>query len=174
MRWLVALAAIAAAGCQQAPADGGGVGGPGGRVVDRAGLLAPQTETRLVARLAMLEQATSDQLVVMTLPSLDGRPIEEVALRIARREGYGQKGKDNGALLLVAPNEQKVRLETGRGLAGVVTDGEAGAILRTMAASFKRGAMEDGIVDGVARIEHELREDPTRPALLRKDEPWPA
>ncbi len=144
------------------------------RVDDQAGLLSPAAETRIAAELAQLEQRTSDQVAVKTVATLDGETIEQVALATARSAGLGHKGKDNGVLLLVAPHEKKVRIETGRGITGVLTDAEAGAIVREMVGAFRSGQFENGIEDGVRSIGRELREDPVRPALLRKDAPWPA
>ena len=144
------------------------------RVDDQADLLSPAAENRIAARLAQLEQRTSDQVVVKTVATLDGDTTEQVALATARSAALGHKGKDNGVLLLVAPHEKKVRIETGRGIAGVLTDAEAGAIVREMVGAFRSGQFENGIESGVRSIGRELREDPTRPALLRKDAPWPA
>jgi uncharacterized protein len=144
------------------------------RVDDQAGLLSPAAETRIAAELAQLEQRTSDQVAVKTVATLAGRSIEQVALDTARSAALGHKGKDNGVLLLVAPHEKKVRIETGRGIAGVLTDSEAGSIVRDMVGAFRSGQFENGIEDGVRSIGRELREDPGRPALLRKAEPWPA
>jgi len=121
-----------------------------------------------------LEKRTTDQVAVKTLKSLNGKTIEEVALQTARSAGLGIRGKDNGVLLLVAPNERKVRIETGRGIAGVLTDAEAGVIVRQLVDHFREKRMEEGIEAGVKAIDRELSADPTRPALLRKDEPWPA
>ena len=144
------------------------------RVDDQAGLLSPAAETRIAAELAQLEQRTTDQVAVKTVATLDGETIEQVALAAARSAALGHKGKDNGVLLLVAPHEKKVRIETGRGIAGVLTDAEAGAIVREMVGAFRSGQFENGIEGGVRSIGRELREDPVRPALLRKDQPWPA
>ena len=144
------------------------------RVDDQAGLLSPAAENRIAAELAQLEQRTSDQVAVKTVATLDGETIEQVALAAARSAALGHKGKDNGVLLLVAPHEKKVRIETGRGIAGVLTDAEAGAIVREMVGAFRSGQFENGIESGVRSIGRELRGDPVRPALLRKDAPWPA
>jgi len=144
------------------------------RVDDEANLLSATVEQRIEVELAELERHTTDQVAVRTVTSLDGRPIEDVALVTARSAGLGIKGKDNGVLLLVAPQEKKVRIETGRGIAGVLTDAEAGAIVREMIGAFRSGQFENGIESGVRSIGRELREDPMRPALLPKDEPWPA
>ena len=144
------------------------------RVDDQAGLLSPAAENRIATELAQLEQRTSDQVAVKTVPNLGGQTIEQVALATARSAALGHKGKDNGVLLLVAPHEKKVRIETGRGIAGVLTDAEAGVIVREMVGAFRSGQFENGIESGVRSIGRELREDPARPALLRKDAPWPA
>lgn len=144
------------------------------RVDDRAELLSPAVEAQISSKLQDLEKRTSDQVQVMTVASMDGKPIEQFALETARSEGLGVNGKDNGVLLLVAPHERKVRIETGRGIAGVLTDSEAAAIIRTMIPQFRAGQMQQAIETGVPEIDRELRENPKRPVLLRKDEPWPA
>ena len=97
-----------------------------GRVVDQAGILNSAQESRLTAKLKDLEDKTSIQLVVVTLPSLRGSPIEEWGLTLGRSWGIGQKGKDNGALLIVAPNDRELRIEVGYGLEGTLTDATAG------------------------------------------------
>ena len=144
------------------------------RVDDRADLLTPAAETRIAAELAELERRTTDQVQVITVPSLGGRTIEEVSLETARAESLGVRGRDNGVLLLVAPNERQIRIETGRGIAGVLTDGEAAGIIRNVLPDFRTGMMEHGIESAVNAIEKELSAEPKRPALLRKDEPWHA
>src|SRR5215469_7299936 len=93
-----------------------------GRVVDQAGILAPSTRDGLTEMLAQFEQATGQQVVVVTLRSLQGFPIEDFGYQLGRRWGIGQKGKNTGALLIVAPNERKVRIEVGYGLEGTLTD----------------------------------------------------
>src|SRR5829696_6188717 len=93
-----------------------------GRVVDAADLLKPEERAALEAKLKSHEDRTSDQVVVATLRSLEGFEIEDYANRLFRHWQLGQKGKDNGALLLVAPQERKVRIEVGYGLEGALTD----------------------------------------------------
>jgi uncharacterized protein len=144
------------------------------RVQDQAGILPAAEEIELARKSEALEKATTDQLMIITVPSLEGRTIEEVSLATDRSARLGVLGKDNGVLLLVAPRERKVRIETGRGIAGVLTDAEAASIVRAMIARFRVGQMPAGIEIGVNQIDRELRENPDRPALLRKDEPWPA
>src|SRR5206468_8352954 len=93
-----------------------------GRVVDQAHLLSPEQVQDLTSKSAALEAQTGRQLVVATVSSLEGYPVEDYGYRLGRAWGIGQKGKDNGAILLVAPNEHKVRIEVGYGLTPFMTD----------------------------------------------------
>ena len=124
-----------------------------GRVVDQAGILNSAEESRLTAKLKDLEDRTSIQLVVVTLSSLRGSPIEDWGLALGRSWGIGQKGKDNGALLIVAPNDRELRIEVGYGLEGTLPDATANAIIRNVIVPrFKNGNMAGGISDGVDAI----------------------
>lgn len=121
-----------------------------GRVVDLAGLLDAATEAQLSADLAALEEKSTDQIVVVTLPSLQGYAIEDFGYQLGRHWGIGQKGKDNGALLIVAPNERKVRIEVGHGLEQHLTDAMSRLIIENAILSrFRRGDFQGGIVAGV-------------------------
>src|SRR5688572_24785978 len=125
----------------------------GGRVVDQAGILDNAEESRLTTKLKGLEDQTSIQLVVVTLSSLSGAPIEDWGLTLGRSWGIGQKGKDNGALLIVAPNDRELRIEVGYGLEGTLPDATADAIIRNVIVPrFKNGNMAGGISDGVDAI----------------------
>jgi uncharacterized protein len=84
-----------------------------GRVVDQAGIILPADEQRLTQQLARLERETTDQVVIVTLPSLNGEAIEKVGLALGNGWGIGQADTDNGVLLLVAPHDRKVRIEVG-------------------------------------------------------------
>ena len=124
-----------------------------GRVVDQAGILNSAEESRLTAKLKDLEDKTSIQLMVVTLSSLRGSPIEDWGLALGRSWGIGQKGKDNGALLIVAPNNRELRIEVGYGLEGTLPDATADAIIRNVIVPrFKNGNMAGGISDGVDAI----------------------
>ena len=124
-----------------------------GRVVDQAGILNSSEESRLTTKLRDLETKTSIQLVVVTLPSLRSQPIEDWGLALGRTWGIGQKGKDNGALLIVAPNDRELRIEVGYGLEGTLPDATADAIIRNVIVPrFKAGNMAGGISDGVNAI----------------------
>lgn len=124
-----------------------------GRVVDGADLLSAGQERELTDRLAALEAETTDQLVVVTLPSLQGVEIEEFGYQLGRHWGIGQAGKDNGVLLIVAPNERKVRIEVGYGLEGTLTDALARVIIDTAILSrFRANDMAGGIMAGASDI----------------------
>jgi uncharacterized protein len=121
-----------------------------GRVVDEAGILDAATRASLTERLAALEAQTSDQLVVATVQSLQGRSIEDYANRLFREWRLGQKDKNNGVLLVVAPTERKVRIEIGYGLEGTLTDAVAKLIIeQSIVPRFRGGDFADGIVRGV-------------------------
>jgi len=130
-------------------------------------MLDPATEQALTMKSEALEKATSDQLVVVTLPSLEGQTIEAVGLSLGRRWAVGQKDLDNGILLLVAPNERKVRIEVGYGLEALLTDERAGAIVREQVELFRKGRGADAIVLGVDRIDALLRSNAQRPQYRR-------
>ena len=132
-----------------------------GRVVDDAHVLSPQTQADLTAKLTALEQKTGDQLVVVTLPSLQGYEIEDYGYQLGRAWGIGEKGKNTGALLIVAPAEHKVRIEVGYGLEPVLTDALTSVILQTtVLPKFRTGDVEGGVVDGTNAIIAQLGLDP--------------
>ncbi len=141
-----------------------------GRVTDAANILPAAVETDLDAKLAALETATTTQLVVATVPDLQGREIDEYGYQLGRAWGIGQKGKNNGALLLIAPNERKVRIEVGYGLEGVLTDALTSQIIRRdIIPYFKAGDMAGGVAAGTdALIKHlELPADQQAAAALQ-------
>lgn len=124
-----------------------------GRVVDNAGLLSASTEQTIIGKLAGYEQSTTNQVVVVTLKSLQGYTIEDFGYQLGRHWGIGQKGKDNGALLIVAPNERKVRIEVGYGLEGTLTDAYSHNIIQTkILPLFKKKQFEQGIIQGTDAI----------------------
>jgi len=124
-----------------------------GRVVDQAGLLSAADRAALTDSLAALEAKTTDQLVVVTLTSLQGRPIEDYGYQLGRYWKIGQKDKNNGALLIVAPNEHAVRIEVGYGLEGTLTDAVSRYIIETsILPRFKAGDFASGIKRGVDDI----------------------
>lgn len=120
-----------------------------GRVTDAAGILTPEVRAGLDAKLEALEKTTTIQLVVATVPDLQGYEIDEYGYQLGRAWGIGQKGTNNGALLIVAPNDKKVRIEVGYGLEGVLTDALTSQIIRrNIIPSFKAGDMAGGVSAG--------------------------
>jgi uncharacterized protein len=124
-----------------------------GHVNDYAGMLSPQAQQELEARLTAFEQSDSTQLVVLTIPTLAGENLEEYSIKVAEAWRIGQKGEDNGAILLIAKQERKVRIEVGRGLEGKLTDLTSGRIVRgDITPRFKAGDIDGGITAGVTAI----------------------
>jgi uncharacterized protein len=131
-----------------------------GRVVDEAGLLDPADRAALTDSLASLEAKTTDQLVVVTLKSLQGTTIEDYGYQLGRRWQVGQKDKNNGVLLIVASVERRVRIEVGYGLEGMLTDAITKYIIETsIRPRFKAGDLSGGIKLGVEQIAQVLRGD---------------
>jgi uncharacterized protein len=123
------------------------------RITDQAGLLTADDYTAIQAELAALEQKSTDQVAVVTLKSLDGYAIEDYGYQLGRKWGIGEKGKDNGILLIVAPNERKVHIEVGRGLEPVMTDAMSSLIIQNaILPEFRRGDFSAGIRAGVRDI----------------------
>jgi uncharacterized protein len=132
-----------------------------GRVVDQAGLLSVEDRTALTATLASLEAKTTDQLVIVTLKSLQGTSLEDYGYQLGRRWQIGQKDKNNGALLIVAAGERKVRIEVGYGLEGTLTDALTKYIIETsILPRFKAGDFPSGIKRGTEQIVQLLTGDP--------------
>jgi uncharacterized protein len=145
-----------------------------GRVVDEAGLLTASDRASLTASLADLEAKTTDQLVVVTLKSLQGTTIEDYGYQLGRRWRIGQKDKDSGALLIVATAERKVRIEVGYGLEGTLTDAATKLIIENaILPAFKTGDFAGGIKSGTDQIIQLLRGDAgsAPPAQMRTAAP---
>ena len=132
-----------------------------GRVVDAADLLQPAQEAALDAKLAGLEQATSRQLVVATIPSLEGYDIADYGYRLGRHWQIGQSEANNGAILIVAPNDRRMRIEVGYGLEGVLTDALSSQIIReVITPRFRENDYPGGIDAGVDAIIAQLQAPP--------------
>jgi uncharacterized protein len=124
-----------------------------GRVVDEANILDPAARAALTEKLAALEAKTTDQLVVVTLKSLQGTSIEDFGVQLGRRWRVGQKDKNNGVVLIVAPNERKVRIEVGYGLEGTLTDAVSRLIIENaIIPRFRANDFPGGINRGVDDI----------------------
>jgi uncharacterized protein len=124
-----------------------------GRVTDDAGLLTASEKTDIERELAAIEQTSTDQIAVVTVKSLQGYPIEDYGIGLARKWGIGQKGKDNGLLLIIAPDDRKVRIEVGRRLEPLMTDTMAALIIQNaILPKFRRGDYAGGIKDAIRDI----------------------
>ena len=136
-----------------------------GRVVDQAELLTPAVEAAVTSKLAQLETDTGDQFVVVTLDSLQDHEIEDYGYRLGRAWGIGNAENDSGVLLIVAPNERKVRIEVGYGLEPVLTDALSNQIIQTdILPPFRDGDYSRGIETGVDAVIAQLRLDPAEAA----------
>jgi uncharacterized protein len=136
-----------------------------GRVVDQADLLRPEQELDLTSKLAALETETGRQFVVATIKSLEGRTIEDYGYRLGRTWAIGDKEKDDGVILLVAPNEKKVRIETGYGARVFLTDAVSSVIIREdILPKFKQGDLAGGIMAGSAAVISTLQLSPQEAA----------
>lgn len=143
-----------------------------GRIVDNANLLNAADRAQIESELAALEATSTDQVAVVTVPSLDGYAIEEYGIGLARKWGIGQKDKDNGVVLIVAPNERKVRIEVGRRLEPLLNDTMATLIVQNaILTQFRRGDFSAGIRDGVRDIKAVLlgdAEEVKRRAIVKR------
>lgn len=136
-----------------------------GRVIDKANVLEPADEQVLAAISEQLEKRTTDQLVIVTLETLNGASIEQVGYALGNAWGVGRKDLNNGVLLLLVPNERKVRIEVGLGLEGLLTDERAASIVRNMLPSLRSRSYAAGINRGATAIATLLESDGRRPQL---------
>lgn len=120
---------------------------------DYAGILSHEAAQKLESELTEFEKTDSTQIAVLTIPTLEGENLEDFSIRVAEAWKIGQKGSDNGAILLVVKNEHKIRIEVGRGLEGKLTDLVSGRIIRNeIAPYFSSGDFDGGIDRGVNAI----------------------
>lgn len=165
------LALVAPGGCRDAnPAPAGNSMTDVGlmRVQDRAQIIPAAQEVELARTSEALERATTDQLVVVTVPTLNGRDIAEFSTSFGNRNGLGQPDKNNGVMLVVAPKERKVRIAVGYGLEGLLTDRRAGQIVQHMIPLFRSGDHAGAIRLGVNEIDAVLLSDRRRPQYRMK------
>jgi len=121
-----------------------------GHINDYANMISPSAKVELEKELNSFEQTDSTQIVILTIPSLEGEVLEEFSVKAAESWKIGQKGKDNGIIITVAKQEKKIRVEVGRGLEGVLTDLAAGRIVDlVIEPSFKRSDFDGGFIAGV-------------------------
>jgi uncharacterized protein len=149
-----------------------------GRIVDQANVISADTRAAIEPKLVDLETKSGIQVVVATVASLDGEEIEPYANELFRTWKLGEKAKNNGVLLLVAPKERRVRIEVGYGLEGTLTDALSKVIItNAIAPRFKTGDFSGGISRGVDDIITVLTTDSSewqqRPAVRLDDQPTP-
>jgi uncharacterized protein len=141
-----------------------------GRVNDNARILSESTSKLLSEKLKEHETKTSDQIVVLTISSLEGESIEDFANKVFNEWKLGQKDEDNGILIVVVPDERRMRIEVGYGLEGTLPDLLAGRIIQNiMAPKFREGDYDGGITDGVLAV-ISILEGNTPPENLESDE----
>jgi uncharacterized protein len=157
--WLVAIALLAVLGAAGAvpwdpPRDGlQSVPPLHARVTDLTGTLSASERQAVEEKLADWEARTTNQLAVLIVPTTKPEPIEQYAIRVAEAWKIGQKGKDNGAILLIAKDDKQIRLEVGYGFEGVLTDLTSRRIIaETIAPLFSKGQFAAGINAGIDRI----------------------
>jgi uncharacterized protein len=132
-----------------------------GRVNDNALILSEETQSLLSEMLKVHEEKTTNQVVVLTVPTLDGENIEDYAYRVFQEWQLGQKDKDNGILIVVVPNDRKMRIEVGYGLESIMTDLQAGRIIRDiMTPRFRDGDFNGGIIEGAQAVIATLEGEP--------------
>jgi uncharacterized protein len=128
------------------------------RVTDLAGVLSPEQIASLDSRLKEFEDTDSTQIAVLIIPSLDGEPLEDYSIKVAEAWKIGQKGRDNGAILLISLNDRKLRIEVGYGLEGTLNDALSNRIIRNeITPRFRAGDFYGGIDAGVTAIIQTVR-----------------
>jgi uncharacterized protein len=134
---------------------------PDSHVVDLANVIDSSTKYNLEKYLIELERKTTAQIVVLTIKSLEGEPLEDLSLKVAHDKWkLGQKGKDNGILLLIALKERKYRIEVGYGLEGVIPDSLAGSIGRDyLVPFFRQGNYSKGAYTATLALISEVAKD---------------
>lgn len=130
----------------------------GTRVHDEANVLSHETIDRLESELAAHGDSTSNQIAILIIPTLGETPLEEYSLKVAEKWKLGQAGKDNGALLLIAVNDHKIRIEVGYGLEGALTDAITSRIIRNeIAPFFRKNDFDGGVTAGVHAMAKAIR-----------------
>ena len=160
IRWLAPVALLVA-GTLLAPLHAADVPYLSGRVVDHAEILSPATRDSLTAALQAHEEATTNQIAVLTVPTIDGESIEGYATRVFEAWKLGRKDRDNGVLVVIVPQDRKLRIEVGYGLEGTLTDVACSRIIRNlMTPRFKAGDYDRGTADGVLAVIAQLEGKP--------------
>ena len=152
---------------------------PGNHVVDLAGIVGPHTKIEINRYLSELEQKTSAQMAILTIKSLEGQSIDEFSISVAHDKWkLGQKGKDNGVLLVIALKERKYRIEVGYGLEGALPDSLVGGVGRSiLVPNLKKSQYSQGILAATVAIANEIANEagvtitglPERKAVVGKN-----
>ncbi len=146
-----------------------------GRVVDAANIIPDDIEAQLTGKLEALETQSQRQLVVATLPDLQGYEISDYGFQLGRAWGIGDKDRNDGVILIVAPNERKLRIEVGYGMEPIVTDGLANLIINNaIVPRFKEGDMPGGIVAGTDALIAQLQLPPEEAQRIAAEADKPA
>ncbi len=144
---------------------------PAGWVTDLTGTLSRDEIMALNKKLAAFERETTNQIAVLLIPSLKGESLEDFSIRLAEKWKVGQKGKNNGVILLIVKNDRQIRIEVGYGLEGALPDALAGAIIRQeIAPRFKAGQFYQGIEAGLKAIMAATRGEYKGRAIAQKKE----
>lgn len=139
-----------------------------GQVVDDAHILSPQIERQLTT---LLQSETKHQVVVVTLADLEGKSIEDYGYQLGRHWGIGEKGNDNGVLLIIAPNERQVRIEVGYGLEGVLTDAVSSVILNNITPALTKNDYDQASLIGTQQILNVIKGETFSHASQNKEDP---
>ena len=133
-------------------------------IMDQAGLLSDQTEAQLTAKIVALKAELGPEMVVLTVVSLNGQSIEDYALNRGNQMGIGDRARNDGVLIVVAPNEKKVRIELGRGLTTVLSNETCAGLIAQMLPQFKANKFDAGVAIGVDGVIDNLRKSGKFPA----------
>lgn len=147
-----------------------------GRVVDQAGIFSTEEKNRIESAIVQLEKATGGQMAVLAVKSLNGMPIEWYSIKLAEKWKIGHKGKDNGAILIIALNDRSMRLEIGYGWEGKVNDARAGDIIRELVPYFQANKYGEGTAQAVMRVQEFVTGKPVEglPPLKKSPRRQPA
>ena len=153
-----------------------------GYISDFARVIDPATRAALESYCARVQEVTGAQIAVITIDTLAGEPVEDVANAIFRKWGIGKKGTDEGVLLLLVTGDRKMRLEVGYGLEPVITDGASGSVLRSMAPALRESRYGEAVTEAVYALGSRIAEskgksiDAALPRRARRAAPpvnWP-
>lgn len=125
---------------------------PQGYVTDLAGVIEPATRQKIELLATEVQQKTGAQIAVVTVNSLEGQSREQYAADLYKHLGIGAKGKDNGALILIAPKDRQYKIEIGYGLEPVINDARAGDVGRAMVPDFRKGDFSAAALTGVTGL----------------------